>query len=155
MRLLGGLTELSPTVDMEPRVLQEQLLLKLVANCCANPLTALLHCRNGGLLHNEGAARVWEGVVRECKAVFGEQLPGTQEQLMDHVASVVTVSRMNINSMLQDVTKGGVTEIGYLNGYVAEQGRRIGVPCPWNEALVALVRAREGCSRDMLELRGL
>jgi len=44
-------------------------------------------------------------------------------------------------SMLQDVMKGRRTEIEYLNGYVAQQGRRLGVPTPVNDAVVAAVRS--------------
>jgi 2-dehydropantoate 2-reductase len=44
-------------------------------------------------------------------------------------------------SMLQDVMKGRRTEIEYLNGYVAQQGRRLGVPTPVNDAVVATVRS--------------
>lgn len=48
-----------------------QLLTKLLVNACANPLTALLHCRNGGLLHNAPARRLMAGLVAECKAALG------------------------------------------------------------------------------------
>jgi len=39
-------------------------------------------------------------------------------------------------SLLQDVLKGRRTEIGQLNGYVAEQGRRVGVPTPFSDRIV-------------------
>ena len=44
-------------------------------------------------------------------------------------------------SMLQDVMKGRRTEINYLNGYVAEQGRLVGVKTPLNDKIVELVNA--------------
>src|SRR6266704_2431462 len=44
-------------------------------------------------------------------------------------------------SMLQDVMKGRRTEINYLNGYVAEQGRQVGVKTPLNDRIVELVNA--------------
>src|SRR6266478_1785203 len=44
-------------------------------------------------------------------------------------------------SMLQDVMKGRRTEINYLNGYVSEQGRQVGVKTPLNEKIVELVNA--------------
>ncbi len=43
-------------------------------------------------------------------------------------------------SFLQDVLKGRRTEIEYLNGYVAEQGRKVGVKTPFNDAVVALIK---------------
>jgi 2-dehydropantoate 2-reductase len=44
-------------------------------------------------------------------------------------------------SFLQDVMKRRRTEIDYLNGYVAQQGRLAGVPTPFNDAIVAAVHA--------------
>src|ERR671937_899738 len=45
-------------------------------------------------------------------------------------------------SMLQDVMRGRRTEIDQLNGFVVEEGRRLGVKTPFNEQVVALYRAR-------------
>jgi len=39
-------------------------------------------------------------------------------------------------SLLQDVMRGRRTEIEYLNGYVVAEGRKVGVPTPFNEAIV-------------------
>jgi 2-dehydropantoate 2-reductase len=38
--------------------------------------------------------------------------------------------------MLQDVMKGRRTEIDYLNGFVAAEGRAVGVATPFNDAVV-------------------
>jgi len=43
--------------------------------------------------------------------------------------------------MLQDVMTGRCTEINYLNGYVSEQGRQVGVKTPPNDKIVELVNA--------------
>jgi len=42
-------------------------------------------------------------------------------------------------SLLQDVLKGRRTEVEQLNGQVVREGRRVGVPTPVNEAVVALM----------------
>jgi 2-dehydropantoate 2-reductase len=44
-------------------------------------------------------------------------------------------------SMLQDLERRRPTEIDFINGYVAEVGRRVGVPTPANTALVETVQA--------------
>ncbi len=44
-------------------------------------------------------------------------------------------------SMLQDVMRRRRTEIDHLNGYVAEQGRRVGVKTPFNDAVVDLMNS--------------
>ena len=42
-------------------------------------------------------------------------------------------------SLLQDVMRGRRTEVQYLNGYVSEQGRQVGVPTPFNDKVVELI----------------
>jgi hypothetical protein len=39
------------------------------------------------------------------------------------------------------VVKGRRTEIDYLNGYVCREGARVGVKTPFNDAVVAAIRA--------------
>jgi len=46
-------------------------------------------------------------------------------------------------SLLQDILKGRRTEVNYLNGYVVQRGREVGVPTPMNEAIVAVTRRLE------------
>ena len=41
--------------------------------------------------------------------------------------------------MLQDVMRGRRTEIDYLNGYVVDQGRGVGVKTPFNDMIVRLI----------------
>jgi 2-dehydropantoate 2-reductase len=45
-------------------------------------------------------------------------------------------------SMLQDVMRGRRTEVEHLNGYVAAEGKRLGVPAPLNAAVVEVFRAQ-------------
>lgn len=47
-------------------------------------------------------------------------------------------------SMLQDFERGRPTEIDFINGYVADLGRQLGVPAPLNTAIVATVHAITG-----------
>ncbi|TMA32166.1 MAG: 2-dehydropantoate 2-reductase [Deltaproteobacteria bacterium] len=46
-------------------------------------------------------------------------------------------------SMLQDFERGRRTEIDFINGYVAQLGRRLGVPVPMNAAMTELVHRIE------------
>ena len=40
------------------------------------------------------------------------------------------------------------TEIDYVNGAIVGAGRRLGIPTPYNEALVRLVKAKQNAARD-------
>jgi len=55
-------------------------------------------------------------------------------------------SRRNPNqrpSMGQDIAKGRRTEIDFINGLVVEKGKALGIPTPFNEALVGIVQRVE------------
>jgi 2-dehydropantoate 2-reductase len=63
------------------------------------------------------------------------------EALLAEMAAGATRLAGGRPSMLQDVMRGRRTEIDYLNGYVVEQGRRVGVKTPFNEKVVELVHS--------------
>jgi 2-dehydropantoate 2-reductase len=57
------------------------------------------------------------------------------------------IARDARSSMADDFAAGRRTEIDFLNGTVAEHGRRHGVPCPANDTMVDLVKQAEGGER--------
>jgi 2-dehydropantoate 2-reductase len=67
---------------------------------------------------------------------------------LDRMLTPATASGRNWRaSMAQDVAKGRTTEIGEMNGYVVDQGRKTGVPTPVSAAIVAAVREIETGAR--------
>ena len=44
------------------------------------------------------------------------------------------------SSMAQDTTKGRRTEIEFMNGYIVQRGRELGIPTPVNAAIVEVVK---------------
>lgn len=115
---------------------------KLVVNAAINPLTALLRVPNGALLEDEDARMLMEAAARETAAVA--QAQGIALPFADPAArarEVAARTASNRSSMLQDVLRGGPTEIEAISGAVVCEGRRLGVPTPINETLWHLVRA--------------
>jgi 2-dehydropantoate 2-reductase len=51
-------------------------------------------------------------------------------------------------STAQDILKGRRTEIDYLNGLVAGEGEKVGIPAPVNAAITAIVREIESRKRE-------
>jgi 2-dehydropantoate 2-reductase len=69
---------------------------------------------------------------------------GAEGRGFDQVLAEMSASAAHLTggrpSLLQDVMKRRRTEIDYLGGYVCAEGRRLGVPTPVNDAVVAEVR---------------
>jgi 2-dehydropantoate 2-reductase len=66
----------------------------------------------------------------------------------EYVRSIVALSADGRNSMTIDLAAHMKTEIDYVNGAIVAAGRRLGIPTPYNEVLVRLVKAKENASRD-------
>lgn len=116
---------------------------KFVVNCSGNAVSAVTGLRSAE------AARVPEvdafkgHVLDEVMAVLdakGIELPNP-----DIVAQIKVGSRKSFNqpSMLQHVLRGRPTEIDALNGIVVRDAVEFGIPTPYNESLVALLKGRE------------
>ena len=115
---------------------------KLVVNAGINALTALLRVPNGALAGSVEARALMAGAIAEVAAVA--QARGTALPYRDplaHTLAVAQATGANHSSMLQDILRGSPTEIDAINGAVAHEGLRLGVPTPINSMLAALVRA--------------
>ncbi len=117
---------------------------KLVINVGINALTAILGVANGRLLDMEPAAGLMDQAAAEAVAVGRELgISFLHQDMIQAVREVAERTASNISSMLQDVRARRRTEVDYINGAVAAQGRELGIPCPINHTLTALVRALE------------
>ncbi|MBI2205699.1 MAG: 2-dehydropantoate 2-reductase [Candidatus Rokubacteria bacterium] len=131
---------------------------KLAVNCMANPLAGLSGLGSAEVRTLPEPSRIAVQIVAECVTVARasgyevEPIYGLDPQrfvdaaggkgagalLADMSASAKFLAGGR-PSLLQDVIKGRRTEIEYLNGWVAGQGRKVGVPTPVNDAVVKLV----------------
>jgi 2-dehydropantoate 2-reductase len=67
---------------------------------------------------------------------------GTHDDMYERWLEQVVDSYGDLKpSMLQDFERGRPTEVDFINGYVADLGRRLGVPVPANAAIVQTVHA--------------
>lgn len=117
---------------------------KLVINAAINPLTALLRVPNGELLKRSQARLLLQATAREAAAVAIAQ--GIQLPYPDPVVAAESIARNtagNHSSMLQDVQRGGPTEIDAICGAIVHAGEHTGVPTPINRTLWQLVKALE------------
>ena len=126
-----------------------------------NPLNAL----SGLTLHEELSQRSWRHLLadaqRECLEVMGAEgiepaklgplPPRALPRLLDTPdwffnqtgLRLQRIDRDARSSMADDFQNGRKTEIDFINGMVADFGRRHGVPCPVNDVVSRLVRQAE------------
>jgi len=103
---------------------------KLSVNCMANGLAGLSGLGSAEVRTRDGVRRVAIHLAAEGR------LLADLERDMAERAKELAGGRP---SLLQDVLRGRRTEVEYLNGYVSEQGRQVGIPTPFNDKVVELI----------------
>jgi len=117
---------------------------KLIANAAINALSALLDCEAGEIPKTPDAAHLAESLADEAAAVAAAlkiSLPFVSP--WQYVTQVVEIGADSKSSMAFDLESGHPSEIDHINGAVVAFGRRTGVPTPYNDAMVRLVKAKE------------
>ena len=121
--------------------IQREIWRKLIFNCVINPITAIVGSEVGGIA--DARLDPWKQlVVDECLRVAAADGVTFDIDFVPTIADVFGSAR-TIASMRQDLLKGKQTEIDHMNGAVVALGRRFGIDCPVNAALVATIKAME------------
>lgn len=114
---------------------------KLIFNCVINPITSVLGTEVGGIA-DARLDPLKQLVIDECLAVARADGVRLDVDFQQALRDLFGPSR-NIASMRQDLMKKKRTEIDHMNGAVVGLGRRFGIDCPVNAALVAIIKAME------------
>jgi 2-dehydropantoate 2-reductase len=130
---------------IEPAILN-----KLLFNTCLNAIGAITRMTYGELVSNADTrrliTRVADETIRVMLAERGLALASDGVAYVEQALTpfVLPKAAAHRSSMLQDVEAGRRTEIDYLNGAVVRLGHQHGIATPYNDAVVSLIRAREG-----------
>ena len=116
---------------------------KVVFNAATSPLSALTGLTVGEVCTDPGLRREVDRLIDEAGAVCARAGVVLTRDPRDAVGEAVREAYAHKPSMLQDVLARRTTEIAVLNGGIAAEGRRAGVPTPAHDAMVALVRGLE------------
>ncbi len=120
--------------------IRSKLWTKLSINAAVNPLAAICGVKNGELLtpqlFNCASSVMFEvlNVARES----GIDVPDNFE-MVDLLTQILTSTKENKCSMLQDVMKGKRTEINSICGEVIKKAEQLGIPTPINSTLMAII----------------
>jgi 2-dehydropantoate 2-reductase len=122
---------------------------KLLANSVINPISALADAKNGIVATDPNAAELARSVALEGAAVaralrinlpFGD--------VWEYVREAALSSAEGRNSMTVDLGARMKSEIDQVNGAIVSAGKRLGIPTPYNDALVRLVKTKENAPRE-------
>jgi 2-dehydropantoate 2-reductase len=142
---------------------------KLIVNSCITSLGAICGLRLGEMLKMKQARRIFIAIIEEAMAVahatgimvppFGGKLDydrlirgsHMKDRFRRHlIIYLVGLKYKNLkSSSLQSLERGRPTEIDYFNGYIAQKGAAVGVLCPVNTRLTAMVKEIEGGRRSI------
>lgn len=126
--------------------IQADVWLKTLVNAGINAVGALYGKRNGEILEDSETRALCEAAVREGALVaqaLGVRLP---EDPVAKTRAVASATHQNKNSMWVDLEEGRRTEVDAINGFIASEGRRLGVPTPVNDELTQRIRELEARS---------
>mgnify|MGYP001158985366 FL=1 len=116
---------------------------KLITNCAYNAVSAIAQLPYGIMLKVKGVPDVIENAIDECLSVAkaaGVTIPADIKQA---IFALGEAAPNQYSSTAQDLARGKLTEIDYLNGYVVRKGAALGIATPTNLALHAMVKLRE------------
>jgi len=135
-------TEDAVVVDLvsQPMLALQAVWEKLAVNAVLNPICALFDVPNGALLEDR-FSELRRGIAAEVDmvaAVNGIAIPGGAEAA---ALAVAASTAENVCSMLVDVQRGLKTEIDFINGYIVNEGQKLGLETPANKQIQAMVHA--------------
>lgn len=170
----GALVELATILGsvLPVRISSElmgQLYSKLIINSCITSLGAITGLLLGKMLLKRKARILFIEIIREAMelahiikinvAPYAGKLDyysfishkGLRGGLRQHllILAIGLKYRRLKSSSLQSLERGRPTEIDYLNGFIARQGKEFGVPVPVNAAIVLMIHEIELGKRDI------
>ncbi|MGZ8406015.1 MAG: 2-dehydropantoate 2-reductase, partial [Nitrospira sp.] len=113
---------------------------KMCWNCVFNPITVLIDDRVAKALDHPDMTGVIRQIVGECSAISAALKVPLPLDMPERVVKASQEIRDIHTSMYDDWKAGRRTEIDYLNGFIVEQGRKLGIPTPVNETLTAMIK---------------
>jgi len=118
---------------------------KLALNAVTLPTSAAIQLTAERLLDAEEMQQLMKGILKEVVAVAQAQKIALEfDERWQAISDLLGKLAANTKgSMLQDVERKRRTEIDVINGAVVDAGNRLGIPTPYNNAMLWLIKALE------------
>jgi len=123
---------------------------KWVLNCGVNALAATTGLRSGEVYRTPELRELQGHMIDEVLQLV--KAKGWNLSEADPKGKILHHSKLRFNkpSMLQHVEQGRRTEIDAINGALVREARGLGIPTPYNEAVVAIIKGVEKARRQLL-----
>lgn len=116
---------------------------KVILNASLCGISALTNLTMQAVMEMPELRAVVNGILREGIAVAGAQGVSFPEDFFSHCIDYLNKAGPHKPSMCSDCENRRKTEIDFLNGAIAERGRKAGIRVPYNETMTALVKGLE------------
>lgn len=118
---------------------------KMFTNVSASALTAVLQMPLGYISRNEYAWALCSTLIRETVDVAAAMgMEFDYEQKLAEVKAVCDNSSNGLTSIYADLRDGRRSEVDTISGSVVRAGKKVGVPTPTHDTVVAIIHAMEG-----------
>jgi 2-dehydropantoate 2-reductase len=124
--------------------IKKDMWLKFLVNCSFNAISGIGQIPYGEMVKSPEIVKLIEEITKEFLAIAAlEDVNITMSEAVSINASIATTMVTQVSSTAQDLARGKMTEIDFLNGYIVELGKRYGIATPYNESVYALVKMME------------
>jgi 2-dehydropantoate 2-reductase len=129
--------------SIAPKI-KRDMWLKFLVNCSFNAISGIGQISYGEMVKSHEIVKLIEEITKEFLAIAAlEDVKISMSEALAANESIATTMVTQVSSTAQDLAKGKMTEIDFLNGYIVELGQRYGVPTPYNQSVYALVKMME------------
>ncbi len=116
---------------------------KSVMNACMNPVCAVTGLTMSRAMNDPIVFQIVDALVKECINVARACEISLGWDFYPHAIEYMGNAGDHKPSMLMDIEANRRTEIDFINGKFVEYGSQTGMPTPYNNTLVALVKGLE------------
>jgi len=124
--------------------IKRDMWLKFLVNCSFNAISGIGQISYGEMVKSPEIVKLIKEITKEFLAIAAlEDVKISMSEALAVNESIAKTMVTQVSSTAQDLARGKMTEMDFLNGYIVELGKRYGVPTPYNESVYALVKMME------------
>ena len=128
--------------------IKKDMWLKFLVNCSYNAISGIGQITYGEMVRIPEIIQQIEHITEEFLAIAtAEGVLISKAEAIEANALIASTMTTQHSSTAQDLARGKKTEVDFLNGYIAELGKKYGIPVPYNESIYALVKMLEQSKR--------